>query len=93
MWRRLGGEGIEGKRKSSRGHGQQYGNCLWEETISGLIGKGKKNIKHKYRKKEEIKTTNYDLNNNLLILCINKVDSCHNKKFQFKKDNNCLGKL
>ena len=37
-----GGGGIEGKRNRSHGYGQQYGNCLGEEAINGLLGKGEK---------------------------------------------------
>ena len=44
---RLGGGGIDRKRKRTHGHGQQHGDCRGEEHIRGLNGNGKKYNKNK----------------------------------------------
>ena len=48
----LGGRGIEPKRKRTRGHGQQCGDCWGEGSIRGLNGNGKK-----YNELEKINKT------------------------------------
>ena len=47
---RLGGGGIEPKRKSTHGHGPQRGDCWGQWDIRGLNGNGKNTIKIKFLK-------------------------------------------
>ena len=50
---RLGGRGIEQKRKGTHGHGQECGDCWRERGIKGLNGSGKNAIKIKSKQKKE----------------------------------------